>query len=149
MNASADKKVASPCFILRRSLANSQTLVPDLLAEIREWMIKVGVGNDKNTDVQIVLAEALNNVIEHGFTHERTGTIEIDIEVSGDTTVVRLTDNGKAFTPPKATKSPMQNSCDIDNLPEGGFGWFLIKKIVSSYEFHRFSNKNLLVLEFL
>lgn len=149
MRASAGNTVASAGFVFRRCLKNCQKCVPKFLDEARKWMRQVGVADRKNKNIQIVLAEALNNIIEHGFERENAGLIEIDIEVSGGTVVIHLSDNGKSFTPPTPTQTPMQDSGDFDNLPEGGFGWFLIREITSSYECYRRSNQNLLILYFM
>jgi len=148
MNVISKKTHASPNFVLWRSMTNCQDLVPNLLEEIQQWMHSVGVSTDRVTDVQIVLAEALNNVIEHGFEHENTGELEIKIEVSDIQTVAYISDNGMAFTPPDNAQSPLKSDGDLNTLPEGGFGWFLIKEVTSCYEFHRQADKNKLILFF-
>ncbi|WP_193222005.1 ATP-binding protein [Amylibacter sp. SFDW26] len=129
-------------------MTNCQDLVPNLLDEIQEWMCTVNVQEGHITDVQIVLAEALNNVIEHGFEHENTGELEIKIEVSEVQIIAHICDNGLAFTPPDNSQTPLQVDDDLKTLPEGGFGWFLIKEVTSHFEFHRCANKNQLILFF-
>ncbi len=148
MNKNIRKNHASPNFILRRCMANRQELVPHLLDDIQDWMKTVGVSEGKTTDVQIVLAEALNNVIEHGFEHENMGELEIRIEVFGERVTVHVSDNGMEFTPPSNTQTPLKFEDNLDELPEGGFGWFLIKEITSSFEFHRKKDRNELILFF-
>ena len=141
-------KHASPNFILRRCMANCQDLVPKLLDEIQQWMHDVVVPENHIADVQIVLAEALNNVIEHGFEHENTGELKIKMEVSEPRVVVHVSDNGLAFTPPGNSQTPLAMDDNLDALPEGGFGWFLIKEVTTSFEFHRHADRNQLVMYF-
>ncbi len=129
-------------------MTNCQNLVPNLLDETLHWMQIVEVPENHITDVQIVLAEALNNVIEHGFKHENTGELEIMIEVSETQIVVHVSDNGLAFTPPDNLQTPLKTDGDLNTLPEGGFGWFLIQEVTSSFEFHRHADRNQLVLFF-
>jgi serine/threonine-protein kinase RsbW len=148
MSAYAHSKLAAPDFIFRRSFTNSQYIIADLLEDIRMWMEQINVHNGTITNVQITLAEALNNIIEHGFDGRDNGEIELEIKSANGTTVVHLADNGVEFTPPNNTRTPLQDNADIDSLPEGGFGWFLISEITSSYTFHRKGNKNHLLLKF-
>ena len=148
MNKPADQGITSQCFVLKRSLTNNQELVHVVLDEICRWMRKVSTPEGKITDVQIVLAEALNNIIEHGYECENTGTVEIVLKVSKDRIWVQLIDNGVEFTPPAVSETPLKDIGDTDSLPEGGFGWFLIKSITSSYEFYRKPDRNVLCLSF-
>ncbi|MFK5997023.1 MAG: ATP-binding protein [Rhodobacterales bacterium] len=108
--------------------------MPETLTEITDWMVRVGARPEAITNVQIVLAEALNNIVEHGFKHKKPGYVDINIDLSEAAIVVGLTDDGVAFTPPEVEQSPLRDKNDLDNLPEGGFGWFLIRKITSSCE---------------
>jgi serine/threonine-protein kinase RsbW len=149
MNITVHKKTTFPCFTFKKRMKNNQEMVPDLLNEICLWMTQANASEARITNVQIVLGEALNNIIEHGFEYEGSGLIEIEISVSEKEIVVRLCDNGIAFTPPEASQTPLQNKDDLNGLPEGGFGWFLIKEITSSVKFTRSAGKNHLVLNFL
>ncbi len=99
-------------------------------------------------DVQIVLGEALNNIVEHGYNPGELGTIDTEVEVFNDAIIVRITDDGKEYFPPDNTRTPLSENSEFDTLPEGGFGWFLIKEITASIEFQRQSEKNTLVLHF-
>lgn len=117
--------------------------------EICLWMMQADASDVDITNVQIVLGEALNNIIEHGFEREGTGIISVEISLSDSGIVVSLCDDGIAFTPPKVAALPLRDQDDFSNLPEGGFGWFLIKEITSSTEYNRISNKNYLVLKFV
>lgn len=141
-------KKTTPMAVFRKSMKNYKGLVPNLLDEISQWLIRKDVQKDKITNVQIVFAEVLNNIIEHGFAGENSGIIDVEIEVSGDTIVIQVNDNGMKYTPPEVTQTPLQDNCDIDSLPEGGFGWFLIREITSSFEFHRDGDRNCLILNF-
>lgn len=149
MSAIAQTKIAVPSFTFRRSFTNSQEIVAGLLHDIGMWMEQINVENGIITNVQITLAEALNNIIEHGFDGSYRGTIELKISIYSTATIVHLADNGVEFIPPNNTHTPLQENDDFDALPEGGFGWFLIDEITSSYSFRRICNKNHLVLNFL
>ncbi len=148
MNINAHEQAVLSGFTFQKCMKNCQGLVPDLLDEICLWMMQADATDADITNVQIVLGEALNNIIKHGFESEGSGRIELKISLMGDGIVVRLCDDGIAFTPPEISDTPLQGKNDLKNLPEGGFGWFLIKQITSSIEFTRFTNRNYLVLKF-
>jgi serine/threonine-protein kinase RsbW len=40
--------------------------------------------------------------------------------------------------------SPAPLDCDTEELPEGGFGWFLIRDLAHELNYTRISGKNLL-----
>ncbi len=130
------------------SIMNCQASVSVMLDEAKKWLAQENVCSSKITDIQIVLAEALNNVIEHGFSCENSGNVVVCIDMQDDIIVVEISDNGIEFTPPVAAQTPLQDTCDIEHLPEGGFGWFLIREITTSFTFHRIANMNRLVLNF-
>jgi len=142
------KNISKLDLTFQKTMKTSVATVPVTLTEINDWMVVSGVRPETITNVQIVLAEALNNIVEHGFKHQKNGHVGINIDLSEAAIVVRLTDDGVAFTPPEVEQSPLRDKNDLDNLPEGGFGWFLIRKITSYYEFHRLNGKNYLLLKF-
>lgn len=111
-------------------------------------MAGIGVLQSRIINVQIVVSEALNNIIEHGFSGENSGTINIAIKVFDNKIVVELMDDGEIFTPPSTSEAPLIGQADLKDLPEGGFGWFLIKEITSSFDFQRHSHTNKLILNF-
>lgn len=96
--------------------------------------------------VEIVLAEALNNIAEHAFVDHDGATPCSAIEVACYETHLRvlLEDNGRALPDHKIPQaSPLEfDPCDIDGLPEGGFGWGLIHSLVKELTYIRASGKN-------
>jgi serine/threonine-protein kinase RsbW len=148
MNASVHNNQMPNGQKFHSSIMNCQASVSGILDEASKWLAQENVSSRKITDIQIVLAEALNNVIEHGFSCENSGNVDVCINICKDIIVVDISDNGIKFTPPEATQTPLQDTSDIEQLPEGGFGWFLIREITTSFTFHRIANKNRLVLNF-
>jgi serine/threonine-protein kinase RsbW len=148
MNASVHKSQRPNGQKFHRSMMNCQASVSGMLNEASKWLTQENVSGRKITDIQIVLAEALNNVIEHGFSRENSGNVGVCIDIRDDIIVVEISDNGIKFTPPVVTQTPLQDTSDIEHLPEGGFGWFLIREITTSFTFRRIANKNRLVLNF-
>jgi serine/threonine-protein kinase RsbW len=82
--------------------------------------------------IELALAEALTNIIEHGYGHdstdpvrlrllERSGALEIDIWDRGQPIPEGLIENTDVST------TFLFDPTDLDGLPEGGMGLALIK----------------------
>jgi serine/threonine-protein kinase RsbW len=86
--------------------------------------------------------EAFNNVAIHGYRGLPVGNIEFQIETDGREIVLRLMDHGRSFD---AASAPMPV---LDELPEGGFGLYIIKSFVDSiaYEAGQQGKPNVLTL---
>ncbi|MCK8464119.1 ATP-binding protein [Aliiroseovarius sp. S1339] len=98
---------------------------------------------DERGVIEIVLAEVLNNVVEHAYAHHTSGVIELRVKRGADRlhfTVlddgVPLPDDGLPETPSHSLAGP------VDDLPEGGFGWFLIKELTQDLNYVRSDIRN-------
>lgn len=93
--------------------------------------------------VELVLAEILNNIAEHGSTRERRAVIELGLSVCGERVDAVVNDDG---LPLPGGKAPLgflpETEGGIDSLPEGGFGWFIIRELTSSLIYRRRGGRN-------
>jgi serine/threonine-protein kinase RsbW len=90
---------------------------------------------------EIVLAEVLNNIVEHAYS-EQTGSISIALCDLGAGVEVVVTDQGRAFPQeqlPQGKLPPIDATAD---LPEGGFGWYLIRTLVKDLTYQRLHSTN-------
>lgn len=88
---------------------------------------------------ELVLAEVLNNVAEHAYA-DYPGEIELSLERVGGSVAVRIADRGKSM--PRGTL-PVGRAPDPADLPEGGFGWFLIRQLTRDLCYRRHDGWNL------
>jgi serine/threonine-protein kinase RsbW len=92
---------------------------------------------------EIVLAEVLNNVVEHAYAEHGRGVIEIEIARVEDGLAVWVRDDGQ---PMPADELPEGRPHDLDvpadQLPEGGFGWHLIRSLTEELQYRRSANRN-------
>ena len=98
--------------------------------------------DDRDT-AQIVLAEALNNIVEHAYAQE-PGEIEVIVELCASGLTCRIMDAGLPMpggTLPQGVLAPMPPN---DDLPEGGFGWHLIRTLSEDLHYRREDGRNLL-----
>ena len=90
-------------------------------------------------DLGLVLTEAMTNIVRHGYP-DGTGTISLSLSLSPHAIDCKIIDDGAAFEPAHlghAPPSPM-------DLPEGGFGWFIIRQLASQVCYRREGGSNVL-----
>ena len=90
---------------------------------------------------ELVLAEVLNNIAEHACAGPRAGMIDLRLARRPGAICCRISDDGAAMPdcrlppghPPLTAAGP---------LPEGGFGWFLIREMVQDLTYARRAGRN-------
>lgn len=99
--------------------------------------------------VELVLAEALNNVVEHGYQggSEYPIQVELFVEASGLRLVV-MDHAQQRFSIPTHATMPDFNPDDPDTFPEGGFGLAIILQGTDKVVTERHGDTNHLILEF-
>ena len=108
-----------------------------------------GLTEDMLHRVEIVLAEAVNNVVEHAYAGRSTGEVQVDCYLSPDRLTIHVTDNGRAFPGDRLPPGrPANVDGPRDTLPEGGFGWLLIRKLASHVDYRRLGTTNTLTIDF-
>lgn len=98
---------------------------------------------EERGSVELVLAEVLNNVVEHAYGPEERGWISLECASEPDGLHFRIRDEGRAMpegTPPMGAPSPLPER--LDKMPEGGFGWFLIKDLSRDVQYRRIDDMN-------
>lgn len=127
----------------------SALAVRDLLTRTRDWLSARTLPEETCGTVEIVLAEALNNIVEHAYPPCAPGAIRLDLRLHSARIVCVLSDQGTALrggTPPDGILP--DQAVARDALPEGGFGWFLIRDLTDRLDYRRDSGWNHLTLEF-
>ena len=100
---------------------------------------------------EIVLAEVLNNIVEHSYSDPAACcpiSVYCDHLDTGLTVVV--TDNGCMMPDgrlPLGELAPLGQN--LDDLPEGGFGWFMIRNLAKDVVYERIGNENRLSMRLL
>lgn len=99
--------------------------------------------------IELVLAEVMNNIVEHAYAGDPNGMIELEIVPSNNGLKCTLRDDGQPMPDghvPLGTLPTPNNSTPaaICDLPEGGFGWFLIQDLARDLQYCRRNRKNIL-----
>lgn len=98
---------------------------------------------EESGTVELVLAEVMNNIVEHAYEEADDGDIEMVVEGIPGGILCKVVDFGKPM-PDGQTPLGVQADVDveIDDLPEGGFGWFLIGELAKDLNYERRANAN-------
>lgn len=108
-----------------------------------------GWTDDYLGSVEIVLAEIVNNVVEHAYRGQSPGFVGIRYSVGPRGLCLVVSDRGQGFSaerlPPGA---PMDFAVPPADLPEGGFGWLLIRSLAPNVRYRRDKGVNRLRVRF-
>jgi len=119
--------------------------VREALAQMMEQLTALDLSSTDLGNVELVLAEAMNNIVEHAYINTPDGTVELHVMPTRNELVCHLRDEGVPMPEGKAPNgTPAALDCNTEELPEGGFGWFLIRDLAHDLNYTRISDKNLL-----
>lgn len=118
--------------------------VRDVLHELDQALASHQLDEDARGSTEIVLAELLNNVVEHAYGDTSRGQIALSVDIIGKELVATVADRGR---PLPNHQIPAKHAADLDvareDLPEGGYGWFLIHELVEDLQYSRVDTLNL------
>jgi len=130
---------------LRLVFPCTQSNVRRALSSVMSGLGAMNLSCDDSSTVELVLAEVLNNVTEHACHDEANGMIELHLKQTTAGLSCRVIDNGESMprnTPPQG--NPPNPNRPLEQQPEGGFGWFLIRTLTSDLTYMRNANSNVL-----
>ena len=117
------------------------------LRRVRRLLAEMGLGDDGIERAELVLAEALNNVVEHACAQCHGAPVRLDIRHAGGHLDCLIRDRGAPMpgaVPPKGRRADPPVARDA--LPEGGFGWMLIRSLTDEISYRRDGSCNRLSL---
>lgn len=92
--------------------------------------------------VELVLAEAMNNVVEHAYAGS-AGVIELRVANCTDGLFCEVLDDGAGMEGlPSGDDPSTEPPAPLDDMPEGGFGWFLIRTLARDLSYTREAGRN-------
>jgi serine/threonine-protein kinase RsbW len=117
--------------------------VRDGLKALFDTILLRSLPEDGRGTAEIVLAEALNNIVEHAYARQ-SGDIEITLDLRGQDLVCRILDSGLPMPKDGLPEGRLVTLAETATLPEGGFGWFLIRTLSRDLDYRREGGRNLL-----
>lgn len=127
---------------LRLTLAAEGESIRAALAMLAAHLAGAGIAPDHCATAELVLAEVLNNVAEHAYAGQG-GQVAVAVLVENGGVRCRVTDRGHPMPggePPEGLLPAVQPH----DLPEGGFGWFLIRELSRELRYARIGGENVL-----
>lgn len=137
----------SDCLDLRFPATQAQ--ISEGVAALGRHLTKLGLPAGKAGDIKIALAEAINNVAEHAYADIPEANVHVVCHLCPRALKVVIADSGTPMPDLRVPAGRMAHLGNIrQNLPEGGFGWFLIRQLTSEIRYERHRGHNRLYLEF-
>ena len=130
------------------SLNNQQSDVRGALSALLAGLGPLALDVEETGTVELVMSEALNNIVEHAYAdRKRKEAIHIRCRQLRDGLHLRIVDRGMAMPDGKTPIGMAQNiDVDANDMPEGGFGWFLIQDLAKDIRYQRVGRTNQLDL---
>jgi len=119
------------------------------LRQVHRHLTTLPLPTDRQASIELVVAEALNNIAEHAYADAAPGAITLIARHDDDRLSIVLRDTGRplpGLAPPAG--APPDLDVATADLPEGGYGWFLIRDLTDDVGYLRQGGENQLTLEF-
>lgn len=114
------------------------------LMQVREALQSAAVPGSDLGRLELVLAEAMNNIVEHAYLDSPDGRIVVRLTRDPDALSCEIIDTGAAMPGDALPQGHHPMLPSIDDLPEGGFGWFMIRELAETLRYNRRSGRNCL-----
>jgi serine/threonine-protein kinase RsbW len=104
-----------------------------------------GLPARESARVELAVAEALNNVIRHAYHHEAGHPIEIVFALESGRFTIEIWNEGEPM-PERGPATLEFDPADLEHLPEGGMGLYIIHSVMDQVEFRRVGDRNALTM---
>ena len=118
---------------------------PESVRDLLVWLSARSLFTEMPAEVrgtaELVLAEALNNVVEHAYANF-SGNVRVMMSWrQGDLRVI-IEDDGLEMPGYDMPQGILKTVQKADDLNEGGYGWFLIRKLTKNLSYRRHGGCN-------
>lgn len=135
--------LSDPVVSTQVTIPGDPLAVREGLKALFETVVLRNLPEDGRGTAEIVLAEALNNIVEHAYAHH-AGDIEISLHLRPNELICRIIDTGQPMPDDQLPEGKLAGFTPDGELPEGGFGWFLIRSLSQDLHYRREGGRNLL-----
>lgn len=125
---------------LHARLVNSVDAMPMLMTRVERRLGRLTTNTSRAYQVQVCIAEALNNVVRHSGQRPGTRHIFLGLYPQRQSIRIEIRDSGKAYDPPR---NAMHKSDD-----ENGRGWMILRQWTDRIRYRRHGRINRLSLTF-
>lgn len=122
-------------------IASTPLSVRQALCEILRHPLMAHQSVAVRGNAEVVLAEILNNIVEHAYA-DASGQIDVRLQLRPYRLLCQIIDRGIPM-PRNELPTVFAQALGADNdLPEGGFGWFLIRSLTENMVYRRTDGRN-------
>ncbi|MDR0932161.1 MAG: ATP-binding protein [Victivallales bacterium] len=114
-----------------------------LAAEIRELPKYKSLDRRSRYILDLAIEEMASNIIKYGYDIPGERIIEIEINFGDKDVTLTLRDDGREFNPLEAN---LPSKGDVHERNIGGVGVYLVRRLVSSMEYRRENERNIVTL---
>ncbi len=129
----------------------STLTIQNRLAELKtlsDWTHKftaqLGVSSEVIFRLDLVLTEAVTNIIKYAYDDDVSHTITIKLAYSKSTIKIEVIDDGRPFDPIQHPEVTLPRS--LEEASEGGLGIHLIRNYTDEYHYQRQHNTNISIM---
>lgn len=141
------ERLEDGAFLISCQMDSTPEDVRTTLQGINDLLKTEDIAPPPDCNWELVVAEVLNNIVEHAYEDRAGGDILLKLKFGLEQLTVEFTDFGLPMpsgTPP--TGAPADLDVSLEDLPEGGFGWFLIRSLTENLNYCHDGTRNLMTL---
>ncbi len=127
-------------FVVENQIEELSSLAQEIDELADEWKLSPDLAMNLN----LVLEEALSNIIFYAFPDKNKHEIKISLALKNSKLTIEITDDGIPFNP--LSHDAPDITLHAEERPVGGLGIFLISKIMDEMHYTRNKNQNILTL---
>lgn len=126
-------------------MSNIQLVISSNLENV--WMVGVTINRlcaltlsqTACNEVELAVVEAVNNCIEHAYRNQDGHRISVELALDDEMVSIDIQDSGDPLNPALVENVKVNgmdfDPDDLENLPEGGMGWFLINSMMDDVHY--------------
>jgi serine/threonine-protein kinase RsbW len=118
--------------------------IPALAEKIDELAEKWELSQVLAMNINLVIEEALSNIIFYAFKDNGKHEIKISVSLTNKKLIIKISDKGIPFNPLSLQQPDI--TLPAEERPIGGLGVFLISQIMDKMSYTRQMNQNILTL---
>lgn len=127
-------------FVIENQVEELASLAEKIDKLAREWELSQALA----MNINLVIEEALSNIMFYAFTDDNKHKINISITVDNNRLTIKITDGGIPFNPLGHQQPDV--TLPAEERPVGGLGIFLMSQIMDEMHYDRNNNENILTL---
>lgn len=126
-------------------IKNDLMEIERMTQEVAAWRHELGLPEEVEFEINLVLDELVSNVIRHGLKDGKEHYIEVNVGRDGKDLTLKIEDDGVPFNPLNA---PVPDTTKpIEERRIGGLGIHLVRQLMDSLAYERHEGRNCLVIK--